>query len=570
MICPCGTYTYKFRGTGLTGDFSAWGAGALAEQTIEQNFVVVERRTFTWGRSEAISPDAVPGQEGIWTDDAIYTALPVQQAVIRGSHTATTTFEYHATNFNDYGQPWRIHYTGDFTRRVDRLFQHAFTPYIRGRVTREEVWVGGGMMVLMTRQYDPATGFVTSAYDQGGAGHSFEQTAQANGNVGAVIDDLGNRTTFTYNWGLVSQVRTQENVVTTSVINPNGTIASVTQDPLTNYPLTTSYGYDAAFCVQSVTPPGAPGIQPLPTTYTYDNVWGAWVRADHGDTNTETRVDGFGRFSSTDTEGLKTRVSRDACGRVTFESAPFTTGAGNRGVTTAYDALNRVTQVTDALSNLTQYAYSGIDVTVTDAESRQTFYDYSAAGDVRRLVKVRDAAQQETNYQYTASDQLYQVTGPGTTPPRTWIWDGAGRLLSDTQPESGTTTYVHNIAGLLTQRTDAENRVITYTYDGDQRPRTINLPGTSDDVTITYDLIGRVISQATPGVSTTFAYDSVGRLASRTDTVSGHAPFVSSYGYDLKGNLTSITYPSGRQVTYEHDCSTSTRMDRRISSSGTA
>lgn len=63
------------------------------------------------------------------TDPAVYAALPEQQAVTRGTHITATTFEYHATDFNDYGQPWHIHQTGDFIRRVDRTFQHAFVPY---------------------------------------------------------------------------------------------------------------------------------------------------------------------------------------------------------------------------------------------------------------------------------------------------------------------------------------------------------------------------------------------------------------------------------------------------------
>jgi YD repeat-containing protein len=284
----------------------------------------------------------------------------------------------------------------------------------------------------------------------------------------------------------------------------------------------------------------------------YDNTYGEWTRETHFDTSTQSALDGFGRVVDTNTNGLKVRFTRDACGRVTFESAPFTTGDGNRGVTTTLDALNRVKAVTAPENQVTQYAYTGIDVTVTDAENRQTLYDYSAAGEVTRLVRVRDAAQVDTQYQHDVSEQLAQVSGPGTTPARTWIYDGAGQLLSDTQPESGTTTYVHNAAGQLTQRTDAMNQVATYSYDQDQRLRTVDLPGAADDLTITYDAIGRVVSQATPTASTTYTHDNAGRVKTRTDVVSGQT-FVSTYGYDAKSRLTSLTYPSGRQVTYEYD-----------------
>ncbi|MCA1563507.1 MAG: DUF6531 domain-containing protein, partial [Acidobacteria bacterium] len=366
VICPCGTTTYRFLGTGLTGDFSAWSAGALAEQTVEQSYDLLERRTFTWRRSEPISPDPVPGQSGIWTDAAVYAALPEQQAVTRGSHTATTTFEYHTTDFNDYGQPWRIRQYGDFAKRIDRSFQHAFGPYIVGRVLSEWAWVGAQGIELTRRTYDSITGFVTSAYDPGHA-RSFEPTPA--GNVGVAIDALGNRTTFGYDWGVVREVRSPENVVTTSVVNPNGTIASTTTgtSPTT---LTTTYLYDEAFRVRTIQGPPPPPNHTHPVTYEYDNVSGQWVRTNRWDTTVQTNLDGFGRARYTEIAGLKTHVARDACGRVTFESAPYTTGEGTRGVTTVYDALSRPVRVTDGTGAVTQYAYSGVDVTVTDAEGR--------------------------------------------------------------------------------------------------------------------------------------------------------------------------------------------------------
>ena len=71
-------------------------------------------------------------------------------------------------------------------------------------------------------------------------------------------------------------------------------------------------------------------------------------------------------------------------------------------------------------------------------------------------------------------------------------------------------------------------------------------------MTLTYDTDGRLVSQATPSTSITFGYNGSGQLASRVDTV-GVRSFTSLYEYDLNENLTKITYPSGRIVTYEYD-----------------
>ena len=77
-------------------------------------------------------------------------------------------------------------------------------------------------------------------------------------------------------------------------------------------------------------------------------------------------------------------------------------------------------------------------------------------------------------------------------------------------------------------------------------------PGTADDVTLTYDPDGRLVTQATAAGGITFTYNSAGQLASRTDTA-GALTIASLYAYDLNANLTQITYPSGRLVTYQYD-----------------
>ena len=73
-----------------------------------------------------------------------------------------------------------------------------------------------------------------------------------------------------------------------------------------------------------------------------------------------------------------------------------------------------------------------------------------------------------------------------------------------------------------------------------------------DDLTVTYNAAGRVATQAGVSTTTTFGYDSKGRLGSRTDLAAGTG-FTSSYTYDADDQLVSVVYPSGRTVAYEHD-----------------
>ena len=55
------------------------------------------------------------------------------------------------------------------------------------------------------------------------------------------------------------------------------------------------------------------------------------------------------------------------------------------------------------------------------------------------------------------------------------------------------------------------------------------------------------------GLSTTYSvHDSLGRVTSHTQTVYG-APYNFSYTYNATDDLTSMTYPSGRQVVFIYD-----------------
>ena len=72
------------------------------------------------------------------------------------------------------------------------------------------------------------------------------------------------------------------------------------------------------------------------------------------------------------------------------------------------------------------------------------------------------------------------------------------------------------------------------------------------DITMTYDAAGNMASM-TDGLGTfTFAYTAANRLAELARTING-VTYTTGYGYDNLGNLATLTYPSGRVVTYGYD-----------------
>ncbi len=194
-----------------------------------------------------------------------------------------------------------------------------------------------------------------------------------------------------------------------------------------------------------------------------------------------------------------------------------------------------------------------------------------------------------TTYSY---DPLGNLTGvsqaaitgqSGSGQPRSYVYDGLGRLISATTPESGTVTNFYTplsgfVCGagdpMLPCRTqDARGVVKNFSYDGVNRIigiRYSNASGGADPtntppVTYTYDTGGAGafaldrLTKITEGPATptpvnshTFTYDNFGRILTDTQSIDQQT-YLIRYGYNLAGEITSITYPSGRVVLQNYD-----------------
>jgi RHS repeat-associated protein len=135
-------------------------------------------------------------------------------------------------------------------------------------------------------------------------------------------------------------------------------------------------------------------------------------------------------------------------------------------------------------------------------------------------------------------------------------------IIQKVPPDMGATTYVRDPRGLVTQRTDGRGIVTNFTYDNAGRLTGQTYPANAaHHVTLTWDVsappnygVGRlgVISDES-GVSSR-VFDAKGRIV--TDSrVNAPATAVNTtaYSYDASGNIASMTYPSGRIVTYSRD-----------------
>lgn len=362
-------------------------------------------------------------------------------------------------------------------------------------------------------QYDNSNN-ITRSTDGNGNASNF--TFGPNGNTTAVADAEGCIMQMTY-----EPVFNQ----TTSIRDKNGNISTFTYDNKGNLtavarPLgvSESYTYDA-YGNQT----GHTDARGNTTTYEY-NSHGYMVKINHpvGNYTTLYTYDNRGnRRSHTDGNGHTTQYR--------------------------YDALNRLTEMEDALGHITLYEY--------DARGNKT--------------KETNALGHVTEYKYDPLDRLIEIKAPLNTVTK-YTYDSRGNRLSETDTRGSVTVYTYDSRNFLVGQTDPLGHETTYMYDGVGNQIAVTDPNghttqyfydklnrlvkTKDplgfETTYTYDCNGNTLSVTDAnGNTTSYAYDALNRQISMTDALS----FTTYFEYDKNNNLTKITDAKGNPTAYEYD-----------------
>jgi RHS repeat-associated protein len=215
----------------------------------------------------------------------------------------------------------------------------------------------------------------------------------------------------------------------------------------------------------------------------------------------------------------------DAQGNLTkVIKAPGVAGF-NFATASTYDRLERAKDTTDAKAGITRFGYNGREdlTSVTDPRNLVTQYQRNGLADTTRLISPDTGTANQT-------------------------YDAAGKLLTRTDSRSVLATYSYDSLNRLTGVVFSKNtssRSYTYTYD-------------QTGAGFAYG-IGRLTSSTFPEGSGQYVYDAQGRLTSSIQRVNAQSGANSAqrthtvgYAYDAAGNVTSLTYPSGRvlEATY--------------------
>ncbi|MEU3170363.1 LamG-like jellyroll fold domain-containing protein [Streptosporangium sp. NPDC006930] len=212
-------------------------------------------------------------------------------------------------------------------------------------------------------------------------------------------------------------------------------------------------------------------------------------------------------------------------------------------ITTEYTTYGEVAKVTSPVTSDFPTGRSMIS-TYTDGTEPAIGGGTTPAG---LLEPAKDLKDNETTYRYTASGQVAEQTSPSGL-KTTFTYDAVGRLtsraeISAAHPNGVNTTFTYDGLGRLLTRTDpgVKNEVTNLTHTA-KTTLTYDADGNKLTTTVT-DLTGGDATR-----TTTYTYDTKGRVETVTDPEGG----ITASTWDVTGAQTSQTDPVGTVITFAY------------------
>lgn len=341
--------------------------------------------------------------------------------------------------------------------------------------------------------------------------------------------------------------------------------------------LTTSWQYDDFGRLSAETRPG-----PASTSVTIENCTGNCfpggaqykVRAQRSDGFwSERYYDSYGRvvgragdvLAGTATTEARMLIDYDSLGRISLKTEPYLMGDTQYSTSYFYDLRGRIKRerrthwdINSFVAN-TDWAYDRLTVVVKDARGNRTSYFHDAAG---RLIETQAPLGSGSINAYWPDGKPKSVTQDGVI-IKSLTYDARGFPATLTDVDSGTRHYQYNVFGELVGRTDdiqPTPHASTMVYDQLGRPRQrIEDEGITDwvyyqsgnglgllrEVTGPLPYLGHAAGSCTAntGYCEQYSYDSNSRVRKTVHRFAGNS-YVTNYGYNNEGQVTSITYPA--------------------------
>lgn len=221
------------------------------------------------------------------------------------------------------------------------------------------------------------------------------------------------------------------------------------------------------------------------------------------------------------------------------------------------DALGRIIRVDepDVMSN---------GIGTAGSPTQPTHYYYDGNDNLSRVAQIEGTVRQTREFSY---DALSRLTKERQVEADRTLNDAGQYGAAD--PNRWTKVFKYDTFSLLRESWDARGVKTTFSYDDLNRIETVTFSDGTPTVTYTYDqtptgfynkgaLIRIETAQGgtsrpdTPSTATEFDYDKMGRVIKHRQSI-GTQTYNQEYSYNLAGQLTSQTYPSGKAITYGYD-----------------
>jgi RHS repeat-associated protein len=264
------------------------------------------------------------------------------------------------------------------------------------------------------------------------------------------------------------------------------------------------------------------------------------IRTQHAyDTNKNYEI------KTTDSLGNTVDKTYDSMGNVKTEKV------GSDTTTFGYDGLNRLNQVTDALTHVTKYEYdnNGNKTKITNAKNKITTSEYNQ---INKVKKATDALNRSTLFDYDLNGNLTLETKPDSHTIG-YSYNAVDRQTAIQYDGTDRYTFQYDPNGNVTQETDkSNNQVTTFTYDADNKVKAKN-EGNNNTVTYTYDKNGNVTQRKHVAGSTTLTHDNTYNALDQLTKIQENTTTRASLTYDEADRVASKKNADGTVSLYKYD-----------------